>query len=72
MKHKNINDHISSDQNELESPMLSSQRRRHIEDELESLERYKKNHPNDDHDPSHLELFCNEHPDALECRIYEE
>lgn len=72
MTYRNIQDHIKKDQEELESPMISSQRRRHIEDELESLEKYKERHPDNDHDPSHLELFCDEHPDALECKIYEE
>jgi hypothetical protein len=69
---KDIKDHIQKDKSELSDPMISSQRRRHIEDELESLESYSKNHPEDDHDPTPLELFCNMNPDALECRIYED
>ena len=52
--------------------MTSSQRRRHLQNELESLKKYKENHPNEDHDPTSLELFCDENPDSLECRIYED
>ena len=66
-----INDHIKRDQEELNDPMISSQRRRHIESELESLEHYHTNHPEDDHDPTPLELFCEENPDSLECRVYD-
>jgi len=66
-----INDHIKRDKNELNNPMISSQRRRHIEDELDSLERYYNNHPEDDHDPTTLELFCDTNPNAPECRVYD-
>ena len=66
-----IDKHIENDKKILDDPMMSSQTRRHIEGELESLERYKESHPNDDHDPTPLELYCNENPDALECKIYE-
>lgn len=67
----NINDHIKKDQEELSDPLISSQRRRHIENELESLEKYHINHPEDDHDPTPLELFCDENPDSPECRVYD-
>jgi hypothetical protein len=67
----NINDHIKKDKDELTDPMISSQRRRHIENELYSLEKYHANHPEDDRDPSPLELFCDENPDALECKVYD-
>lgn len=52
--------------------MISSQSRRHYEEELEQLEKYHEKHPEDDHDPTPLELFCDENPNALECRIYED
>jgi len=42
-----------------------------LQDELESLEQYQENHPNDNHDPTPLELYCDANPDALECRIYD-
>jgi hypothetical protein len=68
---ESINAHIESDKKELEDPSISPQRRRHISDELRSLEKYKEDHPDVEKDPSCLELYCNEHPDALECRCYE-
>ena len=66
-----IKDHIKRNKDELSNPMISSQRRRHIEDELDSLERYYNNHPEDDHDPNTLELFCDSNPNAPECRVYD-
>lgn len=68
---ESIKAHIKADKNELENPNISPQRRRHLYQELLSLERYKKDHPDDDRDPTPLELYCNENPDALECRCYE-
>lgn len=69
---RTISQHINDDLNELDNPSTSSQRRRHLEDEVESLQRYQENHPNSEHDPTSLELYCDKYPDALECRIYEE
>jgi hypothetical protein len=71
MTDKSISDHIERDKKILDDPLVSSQSRRHAEEELEQLERYQQNHPNDDHDPSPLELYCNDNPEALECRVYE-
>ncbi len=69
---KSLQQHINDDRDELDNPEISSQRRRHIEDELDALEQYQVNHPDEDHDPNALELFCDSHPDAAECRIYED
>ena len=68
----NINQHIEQDKKILEDPTVSPQMRRHTAEELDALESYKEHHPEDDHDPSALELYCDSHPDALECRIYED
>lgn len=68
---ESIHAHIEADKKELDNPSLSPQRRRHVSQELQSLEKYKEDHPETEKDPSPLELFCNEHPDALECRCYE-
>jgi hypothetical protein len=68
----NINDHIQKDIKILEDPTVSPQLRRHTAEELESLESYKKNHPDDVHDPTPLELYCDTHPDAVECLIYDD
>ena len=68
---RTLQQHINDDRNELDNPNTSSQRRRHLEGELDALEQYQSNHPNDNHDPTSLELYCNSHPDALECRVYD-
>jgi len=68
---KTIFDHISSILKELDSNVLSSQRNRHLQNELNDLEDYKNNHPNDMHGPTPLELYCDKNPDASECRIHD-
>lgn len=72
MSNRTLQQHIDDDRNELDNSDTNSQRRRHLEDELTSLEKYQRNHPEDSHDPSSLELFCDGNPDAAECRIYED
>ena len=72
MTNKTIQQHINDDRDELDNPNTNSQRRRHLEGELDALEQYQNNHPNDDHDPTALELYCDTHPDALECRLYDD
>ncbi len=69
---RTLSQHINDDRNELDDPNVSAQRRRHLEGELEDLQSYKENHPDDDHDPTGFELYCDANPDALECRIYED
>lgn len=69
---ENIEQHIKKDKEELSNPQISSQRRRHIEDELEQLEAYAERHPGENHDPTPLELYCDSNPNALECKIYED
>ena len=69
---KTLSQHIENNKNEIDRADISAQRRRHLSSELSELENYKKNHPNDEHDPTPLELFCDENPDASECRIYED
>lgn len=73
---ENIEKHIEKDRAELMDPTISAQRRRHIEGELEELEAYAEHHKaeieaGDHHDPNALELFCDSHPDADECRVYD-
>lgn len=72
MTERTLQQHIDDDREELDDPNINAQRRRHIEGELESLEKYQVNHPEEDRDPTPLELFCDENPDAAECRIYED
>lgn len=69
---ESISKHIEYNKDKLEDPTISSQSRRHYEEELENLEEYKNKHPEDSHDPTPLELYCDANPDALECRVYED
>ena len=50
----------------------SKQRRRHLENELERLLAYIQRHPQVENTPNSFQLYCDENPDALECRVYEE
>lgn len=68
---RTIEERIEKTSTELYEPGISSQRRRFLEQELEDLQIYQSNHPGDHHDPTPLELFCDQNPEALECRIYE-
>jgi hypothetical protein len=69
---RSLQQHINDNQDELDNPNIGSQRRRHLENELDVLERYQANNPDDDHDPTSLELFCDSNPEAPECRVYED
>ncbi|ARW56945.1 hypothetical protein [Synechococcus phage S-B64] len=69
---ESIEKHIEADKQELENPNISPQRRRHIEGELEELEAYAERHPEDHHDPTSLELYCDNNPSALECKVYDD
>lgn len=77
MSDRTIEQHIEDDKNELEKGSISPQRRRHIADELDHLERYANEHKKDidagdHHDPTSFEMYCDENPEADECRIYED
>ena len=67
-----VENHIEYDKKILDDPLISPQARRHTEEELEALEKWVKNHPEDNHDPSSLELYCDSNPAAPECRVYED
>jgi hypothetical protein len=68
----NIDQHIEKDRAILDDQTLSPQMRRHTAEELKALEIYKENHPEDTHDPTPLELYCELNPDALQCRVYDD
>jgi len=77
MSDRTIEQHIDDDKDELEKGSISPQRRRHIADELEHLERYADEHKKDieagdHHDPTAFEMYCDENPESDECRIYED
>jgi len=67
-----IENHIQKDKEILSDPTISPQQRRHVEGELHDLESYHDRHPEDNHDPTSLELYCDTHPDASECKVYED
>lgn len=69
---ENIEAHIKKDKEILENPTTSPQMRRHITEELHDLEEYKEHHPEDDHDPTPLELYCDQNPSEPECLIYDD
>jgi hypothetical protein len=67
-----IDQHIQKDIEILNDPRISPQSKRHTQEELVALETYKANHPEDSHDPTVLELYCDANPHARECRVYED
>jgi len=74
---ENIEAHIAKDKEILDNPMTSPNQRRHIEGELQELEVYVENHKQeiedgDHHDPTALELYCDQNPSELECLIYDD
>ena len=74
---ENIAAHIAKDKEILDNPMTSPNQRRHIEGELHELEDYVENHKEeieagDHHDPTALELYCDQNPSELECLIYDD
>jgi hypothetical protein len=69
---ENIEAHIEQDKRILDDPTISPQMRRHTEGELKELEAYQANHPEDHHDPTSLELYCDANPDAPECLVYDD
>lgn len=68
---ESIQKHIERDLEILNNTEISPQSRRHTQDELNSLERYIKRHPDVVKDPSSLELFCDDNPGAIECKSYD-
>jgi len=76
-KMESIEKHIEKDKEILQDPTVSPQMRRHIEGELHDLEEYVEHHKKeieagDHHDPSYLELFCDQNPSEPECLVYDD
>ena len=70
---RTIEQHIEDDKKILEDPTVSPQMRRHTADELHDLEEYVEHHKaGDHHDPSYLELFCDQNPSEPECLVYDD
>jgi hypothetical protein len=62
---------ISAIEKELEFSGLNKQRERYLTGYLSELIKYSEKHPGTTQVPSPLELFCDDNPDALECRIHD-
>jgi len=69
---ESIEKHIQKDKEILDNPQISPQQRRHIESELHDLEEYHDHNPNDHHDPTPLEMYCDQNPSEPECLVYED
>ena len=71
---KSIDEHIEKDKLEIESARAEGNegKVRHLEAELKGLEEYKQHHPDDAHDPTPLEVYCDLNPDAPECLVYDD
>ena len=71
---KTIDDHIQKDRVDIEEARAAGDlaKVRHLEDELKNLEEYKEHHPEDSHDPTPLEVFCDLNPEAPECLVYDD
>ena len=74
---ENIEAHKKKDKEILDNPNTNPQMRRHIEGELHDLEEYADHHKKeieagDHHDPTYLELYCDQNPSEPECLVYED
>ena len=71
---KSIDEHIQKDQSEIEAAKAAGDlgKVRHLEEELQGLKEFKEHHPEDSHDPTPLEVFCDLNPSAPECRVYDD
>jgi hypothetical protein len=69
-----IDDHIQKDKAEIEAARAAGDlgKVRHLEEEVTNLESYKSHHPEDSHDPTPLEVFCDLNPEAPECLVYDD
>jgi hypothetical protein len=71
---KSIDEHIAKDKADIEQARAEGDmgKLRHLEEELKGLEEYKEHHPEDNHDPTSLEVYCDLNPEAPECRVYDD
>jgi len=71
---KTIDEHIEKDREAIQAAKAEGNdgKVRHLEEELKGLEEFKAHHPEDSHDPTPLEVFCDLNPDAAECKVYDD
>ena len=73
---ESIEKHIEKDKKIIDDPTANPAARRHAKEELHELEEYVEHHKEeieagDHHDPSALELYCDQEPGAPECKIHD-
>ena len=74
---ESIEKHIQKDKEILDNPNTNPQMRRHIESELHDLEEYAEHNKKDiaagdHHDPTYLELYCDQNPSEPDCLVYDD
>jgi hypothetical protein len=71
---ENIDSHLAKDRAELEQALRTGDLAKagHLKDEIKDLEEYKAHHPDEQKDPSPLEVYCDLNPAAPECRVYDD
>ena len=60
-----IQEQIRNLEKELDNPEINKQRKRHLEDELDSLVDYANHYPNAEECPNAFQLYCYKNPDYL-------
>jgi hypothetical protein len=71
---KSIDEHIAKDESEIQTAKAEGNdgKVRHLQEELKDLKEFKEHHPGDNHDPTSLEMYCENNPEAVECRVYDD
>ena len=71
---KSIDEHIAKDESEIQAAKAEGNdgKVRHLQEELKDLKEFKEQHPGDNHDPTSLEMYCENNPEAAECRMYDD
>jgi hypothetical protein len=71
---ENIDSHLARLRTELNQAQQSGETARvnHLTQELKDLEAYKQHHPDEQKDPSPLEVYCDLNPQAPECLVYDD
>lgn len=66
-----LQEKIQEIRKELDINSINKQRKRYLESYLSELISYSERHPNAIEIPSSLILFCEENPNANECRVFD-
>ncbi len=71
---ENIDTHISQLTAALQQAQQNGETAKvnHLQKELADLQAYKTHHPNEQKDPTPLEVYCDLNPQAPECLVYDD